>query len=104
IASNPPYIASAEIETLQHDVRAFDPRGALDGGPDGLDFYRMLAKQAKPFLKPEGKVMLEFGDGQAEDIRNIFQAENWIVEAVKADYSQRERILIAKISSSSSSS
>ena len=104
IASNPPYIASAEIETLQPEVRDFDPRGALDGGPDGLDFYRMLAKQAKPFLKPEGKVMLEFGDGQAEDIRNIFQAENWIVEAVKADYSQRERILIAKISSSSSSS
>ena len=71
--------------------------------PDGLDFYRKLAAEAKPFLKPDGKIMLEFGDGQADAIRTIFEAEKWIVEAVKEDYSQRERILIAKSSSSSSS-
>jgi release factor glutamine methyltransferase len=95
IIVNPPYIPSAEIETLQPEVRDFDPRLALDGGADGLDFYRMLAAQAKPFLKPGGKIMLEFGDGQASAIRSLFENENWIVEAVKADYSQRERILIA---------
>ena len=96
IISNPPYIPSAEIETLQPEVRDFDPRAALDGGADGLDFYRLFAAQAKPFLKPDGKIMLEFGDGQAEAIRNIFETEKWIVEAVKDDYSQRARILIAR--------
>jgi release factor glutamine methyltransferase len=103
IISNPPYIPSAEIATLQSEVRDFDPRAALDGGADGLDFYRKLAMEAKPFLKPGGKIMLEFGDGQAEAIGKIFEAEKWIVEAVREDYSQRERFLIAKSSSSSSS-
>ena len=96
IISNPPYIASAEIATLQPEVRDFDPRAALDGGADGLDFYRRLAAQAKPFLKPDGKILLEFGDGQAGAIKKIFADENWVVEAVKEDYSQRERVLIAR--------
>jgi len=95
IISNPPYIASAEIETLEPEVRDFDPRAALDGGVDGLDFYRQLAAEAKPFLKPDGKIMVEFGDGQAGAIRTIFENQKWIVEAVKEDYSQRARILIA---------
>ena len=97
IISNPPYIPSAEIESLQPEVRDFDPRGALDGGADGLDFYRLIASQAAAFLKPGGKIMLEFGDGQAGAIRQIFENEKWIVEAVKDDYSQRERILIARL-------
>ncbi|MGH7952413.1 MAG: N5-glutamine methyltransferase family protein [Limisphaerales bacterium] len=96
IVSNPPYIPTAEIETLQPEVKNFDPRNALDGGVDGLDFYRMFATRAKPFLKPDGKIMLEFGDGQAEAIRKIFENEKWIVGQIKSDYSQRERILIAK--------
>ena len=95
IVSNPPYIPSAEIATLEPEVRDFDPRAALDGGADGLEFYRLIASQAGSFLKPEGKVMVEFGDGQAEAISNIFEAEKWIVEAVKEDYSQRARILVA---------
>lgn len=103
IVSNPPYIPSAEINSLQPEVRDFDPRAALDGGPDGLNFYGMFSSQAKSFLKPGGKLMLEFGDGQADAIRRIFEAEKWIVEAVKEDYSHRARILIAKTSSSSSS-
>jgi release factor glutamine methyltransferase len=102
--SNPPYIPSAEIATLQPEVRDFDPRAALDGGVDGLDFYRRLAREAKAFLKPAGKIMLEFGDGQAGAIREIFEGEKWIVEAVKEDYSHRARILIATSSSSSRSS
>jgi release factor glutamine methyltransferase len=96
IISNPPYIPTAEIETLQPEVRDFDPRAALDGGSDGLDFYRMFAAQAKPFMKSDGKIILEFGDGQADAIKSIFDSEKWIVEAVKQDYSQRARILIAR--------
>jgi len=65
---------------------------------DGLDFYRTLAAQAVSWLKPEGKIMLEFGDGQDGAIKKILEAENWIVEAVKEDYSQRERILVARAS------
>ncbi len=97
IISNPPYIPSAEIETLQPEVRDFDPRGALDGGADGLDFYRRISAEAKPFLKPDGKIMLEFGDYQADAIREIFENEMWIVEAVQEDYSQRARILVARL-------
>jgi release factor glutamine methyltransferase len=96
IISNPPYIPSAEIATLQPEVRDFDPHDALDGGADGLEFYRLIAARSKEFLKPDGKLMVEFGDGQAEAIRKIFGTEKWIVEAVKEDYSQRARILIAR--------
>ena len=95
IVSNPPYIPSAEIATLDPEVRDFDPRSALDGGTDGLDFYRTLAAQAQKFLQPGGKIMLEFGDGQADAIKTLFTGQNWIVEAIKADYSQRARIMIA---------
>jgi len=95
IISNPPYIPTAEIATLDPEVRDFDPRGALDGGVDGLDFYRRLAAEARPFLKPGGEIMLEFGDGQGEAIGEIFTRQNWIVEALREDYTQRQRILIA---------
>ena len=96
IVSNPPYIASAEIATLDPEVRDFDPRAALDGGSDGLDFYRRLAAEAGAFLKPGGKLMLEFGEGQAGDLEKILAAEKWVVEAVHQDYSQRARILVAR--------
>jgi release factor glutamine methyltransferase len=96
IVSNPPYIPSAEIATLDPEVRDFDPGLALDGGADGLDFYRRLAAGAAAYLGPSGKMMLEFGDGQAEPIKKIFEAEKWIVEGVKEDYSQRARILTIK--------
>lgn len=97
IVSNPPYIATAEIETLDPEVRDFDPRGALDGGADGLDFYRRLANESAAFLKPDGRVMVEFGDDQAAAITKIFEAQKWIVEAVREDYTQRQRILIARL-------
>lgn len=96
IVGNPPYIPSGEIAELSPEVRDFDPSAALDGGPDGLDFYRLLAAQAGVFLEPDGNLMLEFGDGQAAEIKCIFEAQMWIVEAVRADYSQRQRNLIAR--------
>jgi release factor glutamine methyltransferase len=96
IVSNPPYVPTAEIAALQPEVRDFDPHTALDGGPDGLDFYRLLAAQAGAFLRPGGRIMLEFGDGQADSVRRILEVQKWIVEAVKEDYSQRPRHLIAR--------
>jgi release factor glutamine methyltransferase len=95
IVSNPPYIPTAEIATLQAEVRDFDPRAALDGGVDGLDFFRLLATQSAEFLHPGGRIMVEFGDGQAAAVGALFTAAGWRVEAVRADYAQRDRILIA---------
>ena len=96
IVSNPPYIPRDEIESLQTEVREFDPRAALDGGADGLDFYRRLAAEAKPFLRQRAKMMLEFGDDQANQISHIFEREKWIVEATHLDYDQKPRILIVR--------
>ena len=95
IVSNPPYIASEEITTLEPEVRNFDPRNALDGGTDGLDFYRRLAAEAGTFLKPGGKIIIEFGDDQAKEISDIFAAERWTVESIHQDYTKRERMLTA---------
>ena len=100
IISNPPYIPSGEIASLQPEVRDYDPHPALDGGADGLDYGRRLAAECVPFLKPHGRVMLEFGDGQAEGLRKILQQQMWIVEAVEEDYSHRPRLMIARRSNS----
>ena len=96
IISNPPYVPTAEIETLQPEVRDYDPRAALDGGPDGLNFYRRLATEAAPCLKSNGRLLLEFGDGQADSLKNIFADQNWIVEAIREDYNRQPRILMAR--------
>lgn len=95
IVSNPPYIPSARIETLEPEVRAHEPRAALDGGADGLDFYRRLAAEASSFLRPGGRLMVELDDDGAEATRAIFLGENWVIEAIEMDYNQTPRILIA---------
>jgi len=96
IVANPPYIPTSEIDLLQPEVRNYDPRSALDGGPDGLSFYRHLANEAGPLLKSEGKLMLEFGDGQENQLLELFQKQNWIVEGNVQDYTQRPRLLILR--------
>ncbi len=95
LVSNPPYIPAAEINTLQTEVREFDPHLALSGGVDGLDFYRMIAQQAKPFLKPDGYVGLGLGAGQWNSVKALFQKENWVVEDPVLDYNQIPRIFLA---------
>jgi len=96
IISNPPYIATAEIDSLELEVRTHDPRQALDGGVDGLDFHRRLAVEAGDFLEPGGKMILEFGDHQAEAVHKLLANQNWIVENILTDYNERPRILIAR--------
>jgi release factor glutamine methyltransferase len=95
IVSNPPYIPTGEIDGLEPEVRDHDPRAALDGGADGLDFYRRLAGEALGWIKPGGKLMAEFGDDQAEKVRAIFEKQNWVVEQVVEDYTHRPRHIIA---------
>jgi len=96
IVSNPPYIPSAGIARLAPEVRDHDPRVALDGGGDGLDFYRRLAEQAAPRLRADGRLALELGDGQEGEVRRILERQKWVVETVRADYTGRARILVAR--------
>lgn len=71
IVSNPPYITSADLADLQPEVRDFEPRLALDGGPDGLDAYRVLAAEAPRHLEPNGWLLLEIGSGQDKDVAGL---------------------------------
>lgn len=71
MVSNPPYVASAQIATLAPEVRDFDPRRALDGGADGLAFYRRIAGEAANLLAPQGALVVELGAGQLEPVSGI---------------------------------
>ncbi|NEU99426.1 peptide chain release factor N(5)-glutamine methyltransferase [Bradyrhizobium sp. UFLA 03-164] len=74
IVSNPPYIPSADIAGLDIEVRAHDPRAALDGGPDGLDAYRTLISQSADLLAPHGFLVVEIGQGQSRDVEALMTA------------------------------
>jgi release factor glutamine methyltransferase len=102
IVSNPPYIPSSEIELLQPEVRDHDPRLALDGGADGLNFHRALAQGAAQFLEPGGRLFIEFADGQGEALRELFGSHGWHVHGLIRDLSGVDRILFASINASSS--
>ena len=96
IVANPPYIPSPTINTLAPEVRDHDPQLALNGGLDGLDFYRRLAVEAPAFVKPDGRIMLELGDGQADAVSEVFAQQKWVVEAVEEDYNRQPRVFVAR--------
>lgn len=77
IISNPPYIPSSEIETLQKEVKDFEPRLALDGGSDGLEIYRKIAAEAPKYLTRGGVLLMEVGAGQAEDVVKLFKGNSY---------------------------
>ena len=93
IVSNPPYIPSSDMAGLEPEVRDHEPRLALDGGEDGLGFYRRLAADAPRFLKAGGWLAVEFGDGQAADLLKIFGHRPWSDAEVRKDDTGRERML-----------
>jgi len=95
IVSNPPYVPSGEIDDLQPEVRDFEPRAALDGGPDGLDYLRKIAQDGPTFLRPGGALVLEVGDGQAEAVRAMLEASLTDVEVLR-DYAGRDRIVTGR--------
>lgn len=97
IVSNPPYIPAGQIAHLPVEVH-HDPKIALDGGADGLDFYRRIITESPRFLRKGGFIFLEIGDGQKNGIENILCANGRfkIVDCIK-DYNQTERVLIAKV-------
>lgn len=77
VLSNPPYIPTADIETLDADVRVHEPHSALDGGADGLDCYRTIVQQVKAHTKPGSLVLFEVGAGQAADVAALGRAAGW---------------------------
>ena len=76
VVSNPPYIPSGDIAALAPDVRNHDPRLALDGGTDGLDAYRAIARQAPGLLRDDGAIVVEIGIDQATDVAAIFERQS----------------------------
>lgn len=97
VLSNPPYIETLDIPSLDIDVREHDPHLALDGGVDGLDPYRVIFADARRILRPQGTVIVEFGQGQAQMITSIAQNEGFTVEPAIQDLSGIERVIVATI-------
>lgn len=96
IACNPPYICSREICSLQAGVKNYDPKLALDGGSDGLKFYKIIAEKSQEFLNKDGVIVLEIGYNQADDVSNLLKQNGFNNIEVLKDYSDNDRIVIAK--------
>jgi release factor glutamine methyltransferase len=97
IVSNPPYIASSVVDTLTSEVRDFDPRLALDGGPDGLAPYRVIAAAAGAFLLPEGKLLLEIGYDQGVTVSQLLVDSGFVEVAIHQDLNGLDRVVSATI-------
>ena len=91
IVCNPPYIRSGEIASLDREVKDFEPRIALDGGADGLDFYRRLAREANRYVARGGMLILEVGEDQASDVLRLFEKRDYAI--VIKDLEGKERFL-----------
>ncbi|MDR3364659.1 MAG: peptide chain release factor N(5)-glutamine methyltransferase [Clostridiales Family XIII bacterium] len=95
IVTNPPYIRTGELAGLQREIAGHEPMLALDGGADGLDFYRRIAAGARPYLRPGGLVLAEIGCDQAAEATAIFAAAGFADTEVYRDLSGRDRIVKA---------
>jgi release factor glutamine methyltransferase len=93
VTANPPYIPSPEIGTLPPDVRDFEPRLALDGGPDGLDLLRAVVAGAVERLESDGVLAVEVGHDQAARVRELFEKAGFRDVAVRRDYGGHERVV-----------
>ncbi|NOZ68050.1 MAG: peptide chain release factor N(5)-glutamine methyltransferase [Deferribacteres bacterium] len=96
IISNPPYIKTSDINGLQPEVRDWEPISALDGGEDGLDFYREIIPSAGRFLRHRGILMLELGAGSAEAVAGMFGREGYGRIQVFKDYAGIKRVIQAE--------
>jgi release factor glutamine methyltransferase len=96
IVSNPPYIIAGEIPELQREVRDWEPLTALDGGADGLDFYRRIISEAEKYLKPEGALIMELGYGQAAAVTELARHNGFLKIEVINDFAGIGRIMKAE--------
>ena len=96
VVSNPPYIENAVIETLQTEVKDYEPRIALDGGEDGLVFYRRITGTENNFLKKGGLLAFEIGYNQGESVRGLMKNDFYDTEVIK-DLNDNDRVVIGKL-------
>lgn len=96
ILSNPPYIRSCELIELDSSVRDFEPIGALDGGEDGLDFYRAIIKYWTITLRPNGQIMFEVGEGQADEVKKMLLDAGYVAVDTRLDTLGVERVVIGR--------
>ena len=94
IVSNPPYIPSGECDHLQEEVMR-EPRMALDGGEDGMDFYRRISREAPEHMNPGGALMMELGIGEAEPVRRMLEENGAISTEVRQDLAGKDRMILA---------
>jgi len=97
IISNPPYIRKDDIRNLQAEIKDWEPIVALDGGEDGLNYFRLIIAEARNYLKQSGCLMLELGISQADAVRTIAEQADFTDISFKKDYAGIERIFIAKV-------
>jgi len=95
ITANPPYIQSSDISGLQREVREWEPVSALDGGEDGLDFYREILSKAAGYLRADGCILFELGFGQAEAVQEIAERSGFKKITVLKDFAGIDRVLKA---------
>lgn len=97
IISNPPYIPTADIATLQAEISHFEPTSALDGGKDGLDFYRRIVAESEKRLNPHGYLILEVGNGEAQDVSHLIEAtQRFAWHEIRRDLNGVERMIAAQ--------
>ena len=97
IVSNPPYVPSDEIMTLDTSVRDYEPLWALDGGPDGLKFYKGIIKHWKSVLKPGGLLFLEVGEGEAEPVKEMLLSGGFAEAELRQDSAGTDRVVIGRL-------
>ena len=97
IVSNPPYIPSGEMAELDCSVKDYEPHLALDGGNDGLDFYRSIVKNYTAVLKDGGFMCFEFGMGQGDDVCDILIKNGYTILDRVQDFNNRERAVLAQL-------
>ena len=97
IVCNPPYVTVADFQSLDKNVKDYEPESALAGGVDGLDIYRQICEKAGAFLKPDAAIMLEIGYNQGRAVRGLLQqAECFSEIRIEKDLNNNDRIAIAK--------
>ncbi len=97
ILCNPPYVPTEEIKTLDISVRNYEPLSALDGGEDGLKFYRAILKYWKSVLRPGGHIMFEVGENQAQKVWNLMEKEGFFNMYTRTDTLHVERVVVGKL-------
>lgn len=97
IVANPPYIPTSEIPALQPEVSRYEPRLALDGGPDGLDAYRRLVPSARSCLAPGGTLAVEVGVGQSQSVADLFERAGFPSVEVRSDLAGIQRAVFAQL-------